>query len=204
MVIDKTIGTAITFSGGNNPIISDTLAINQGTLTNAGALNIVLQGDVINNGIHSSTGAGSLLLQGTRNQVISGNNSGQFGNVTLANGAANGATLAADATINGVLTLTTGYLYINDFLLTLSSTSSISGATGNAANHNWITTNGVLSDGGVKKIYPAVSGTSFTFPMGVARKIYTCHVCSQFRNSGKYHPETGEHKNSFPYRRTIQ
>ena len=172
MVIDKTTGTAITFSspGAINPIISDTLAISQGTLTNAGNLNIVLQGDVINNGLHTSTGAGSLLLQGTRNQVISGNNSGQFGNVTLANGAANGATLAADATINGVLTLTTGYLYINDFLLTLSSTSSVSGATGNAANHNWITTNGVLSDGGVKKVYPAASGTSFTFPMGVAGK----------------------------------
>ncbi len=172
VIIDKTPGTAITFSspGAFQPTISDTLAINQGTLINAGNLDIILQGDVINNGIHSSVGSGSMLMQGTRNQVISGNNSGQFGNVTLANGAANGATLAADATINGVLTLTTGYLYINDFLLTLTSTSSVSGATGNAANHNWITTNGVLSDGGVKKIYPAVSPTSFTFPIGVAGK----------------------------------
>ncbi len=172
VVIDKTPGTAITFSspGASQPTISDTLSITQGTLTNAGNLNIILQGDLINNGIHSSTGAGSLLIQGTRNQVISGNNSGQLGNVMLDNGAGNGATLAADATINGVLTLTTGYLYINDFLLTLASTSSVSGVTGNTANHNWIISNGVLSDGGVKKIYPAISGTSFTFPMGMAGK----------------------------------
>ncbi len=184
VVIDKTVGTGITFSGGNNPVITDTLAISQGTLTNAGALNIVLQGDVINNGTHTSTGAGSLLFQGTRNQIISGNNSGQFGNVTLANGAANGATLAADATINGVLTLTTGYLYINDFLLTLASTSSVAGAPGNATNRNWIISNGVLSDGGVKKIYPAVSGTSFTFPVGVAGKYTPATYAVNFGTPG--------------------
>ena len=206
VVIDKTVGTGITFSspGAFQPTISDTLSISQGTLTNAGALNILLQGDVINNGMHTSTGAGSLLLQGTRNQIISGNNSGQFGNVTLANGAANGATLAADAIINGVLTLTTGYLYINDFLLTLSSTSSISGATGSAVNHNWIITNGVLSDGGVKKIYPAASGTSFTFPVGVAGKYTPVNLCSYVWNAWQYHTETGEYKNTIPYRCTFQ
>ena len=110
LIIDKTTGTVITFSspGAFQPTITDSLTINSGTLTNAGALNIIAQGNIINNGIHTSTGAGSLTIQGTVNQVIAGNGSGQFGNINLTNGAANGATLMANTTINGMLTLDHG------------------------------------------------------------------------------------------------
>ena len=114
--------------------------------------------------------AGSLTIQGAVNQIIGGNGLGQFGNVNLTNGAANGATLMANTTVNGVLTLTTGYLYINDYLLTLGSAATIGGTPGVLANRNWITTNGVLSDAGIRKNYPAVSPSTFTFPVGVAGK----------------------------------
>jgi gliding motility-associated-like protein len=171
LFIDKTPGTSVTFtSAAISPVVTDTLAILNGTLTNAGTLNIVAQGNIINNGIHSSSGTGSLNIQGSANQVISGDGNGQFGNVNIMNGAANGVTLKANVTINGLLTLTTGYLYIDDNLLTLGSAATIGGTPGNAANSNWIITNGTLSDGGVRKIYPSVSPAVFEFPVGVAGK----------------------------------
>lgn len=169
LTVDKTSGKAVTFSG-SNPTIADSLIINSGRLVNAGTLNIIAQGNIINNDTHASTGTGSLLLQGTKNQIISGSGNSQFGNITINNGADNGATLTASTTINGILTLTTGFLYTNEYLLTLSSTASIGGTPGNPANKNWIRTNGVLSDAGIKKIFPAVSPSSFTFPIGVDGK----------------------------------
>ncbi len=172
LIIDKNSGSVITFSspGAFQPTITDSLSITSGTLTNAGNLNIIAQGNIINNGIHTSTGAGSFTIQGTTNQIITSDGNGQFGNMNITNGAANGVTLNGDISINGVLTLTTGYFYTNDFLLTLENTSTIGGTPGVPANRNWIITNGVLSDAGVKKIYPAVSPSSFTFPIGVAGK----------------------------------
>ncbi len=174
LVIGKTAGSAITFSsaGGFQPTITDTLAISSGTLTNAGTLNIIAQGNVINNAIHTSTGAGSLTIQGTKNQVISGNGSGQFGNVNITNGAANGVTLAGDITLNGVLTLTSGYLYTDDYACNLSATFSVNAvpAPGNMASKNWIITNGVLSDKGIIRNFPVSSPSTFTFPLGVANK----------------------------------
>ena len=170
LIIDKAVGSTITFSttGAIQPIISDSLVINSGTLSTLSPLNIIARGNIINNGIH--TGTGSLIIQGTTNQIISGNGSGQFGNINLTNGASNGATLKSDISVNGILTLTTGYFYINDYLLTLGSAASIGGSPGVSANHNWIITNGVLSDAGVKKIYPGVSPSNFTFPVGVFGK----------------------------------
>ncbi|MBN1789488.1 MAG: hypothetical protein JW830_03250, partial [Bacteroidales bacterium] len=172
LIVDKTTGTTLAFTStlGFQPTVTDSLTINSGTLANNGTLNIIAQGNIINNGIHASTGSGSLTLQGTRNQIISGNGNGQFGNVNLTNGAANGATLGADMTVNGILTLTSGPLYLNDYLLTLGGSSSVAGSWGNPALNNWIITNGVLSDAGVRKVFPAVSPSSFTFPLGVAGK----------------------------------
>ncbi|MBN1416427.1 MAG: hypothetical protein JW973_15090, partial [Bacteroidales bacterium] len=170
LLIDKTVGSiSFTSPGAFVPTITDTLTINSGTLMNSGTLDIIVQGDIINNSVHTSTGSGSLILQGSTNQIIAGNDNGQFGNLTLANGAANGATLTANILINGTLTLTTGYLYINDYLMTLASTAAIGGTPGIPANKNWITTNGVLSDGGIKRVFPA-GPSSFTYPIGVAGK----------------------------------
>ncbi len=173
LLINKTTGTGITFSGAVNPVISDSLTINGGSLINANNFNIIAQGNIINSGIHASaTGLGSLVIQGTKNQIISGNGNGQFGNVNFSNGAANGVTLANDITLNGVITLTSGYLYADEYRITLSAASSISAAPvpGNPANNNWIITNGVLSDKGVTKVFPPSSPATFTFPIGVANK----------------------------------
>ncbi|HLO60057.1 MAG TPA: gliding motility-associated C-terminal domain-containing protein [Bacteroidales bacterium] len=171
LFIDKIPGTAVTFTSATiSPVVADSLAILNGTLTNAGILNIVAQGNIINNGIHSSSGTGSLNIQGSANQVISGDGNGQFGNVNITNGAANGVTLKANVTINGLLTLTSGYFYIDDNLLTLGSAATIGGTPGITVNRNWIITNGALSDGGVRKNYPSVSPAVFEFPVGVAGK----------------------------------
>jgi gliding motility-associated-like protein len=170
LMIDKPAGSSVDFTGTIDPVVNDSLTINNGTLINSGTRNILANGNIINKGIHASSGSGSLIIQGSYSQLVSGNSNGQFGNVTLNNGAANGLTLTANTTINGLLTLVTGYFYVNDYLLSLSSTASIGGSPGIPANKNWIITNGVLSDAGIKKEYPAVSPSSFTFPIGVAGK----------------------------------
>ncbi len=171
LVIDKPESSVVRFTGTNDsrPTVNDTLTIDGGTLVNEGNLNVIVLGNIVNNGIHASTGTGSLLLKGARNQVISGNGSGAFGNLNVSNGAGNGVTLTADAAVTGTLTLTSGYFYINDYLLTMGPSSSVV-TSADPDSCNWIITNGTLSDAGVRKVFPAASPSSFTFPVGVAGK----------------------------------
>ncbi|MDP4227866.1 MAG: hypothetical protein Q8910_16000, partial [Bacteroidota bacterium] len=158
----------LTFAGSKQPVITDTLSILNGTL-NDGTATVSVLGDVINNAVHSS-GSGNITLAGSRKQMISGNGNGRFGNLVINNGKDNGAALTANTTINGILTLGSGPFYLDDNLLTLGTSASIGGSPGATHLRNWIMTNGVLSDGGVRKVFPLVSPASFTFPVGVAKK----------------------------------
>jgi fibronectin-binding autotransporter adhesin len=92
----------------------------RGTLTllgsaplNDNGFNINVIGNVVNSGVHQSTGSGSLRLVGTATQTIGGNGSGQFGNLTLDNASNPGATLTANQTINGTLTLASSTCIFN-------------------------------------------------------------------------------------------
>ncbi|HEX2394195.1 MAG TPA: hypothetical protein VHI78_02555, partial [Bacteroidales bacterium] len=165
LTVDKSVGSKVIFSGGAfHPVVNDTLLINSGTLENAGTLNIVTLGNIINNGIHSSTGTGNLVLHGTRPKVVSGNGSGRFGNISVIN--AFGVSVSSDVSIDGLLSFTSGTLNINDFLLSFSETAP--SPTGTALNM-CIISNGVLSDGGIRKYFPA-GAASFNFGIGVAGK----------------------------------
>jgi hypothetical protein len=158
------------FAGGSynlltntNIRIGNTLSILNGTLA-AGANTVTVIGDVINNATHTSTLPGYLVFGGPSAQTINGNGSGIFGNIRLENAA--GVNLAAPATINGDINFIAGLFYINNHLLTLGTSATTSG-TINASS--MIRLNGVLSDGGVRKNYPA-SAHDFTFPVGVTLK----------------------------------
>ena len=83
-----------------------------------------------------------------------------------------------NSVINGKLTFTFGSLYIDDYLLTLGTGASI-GGTPDATK--MIILNGVISDAGVKKIYPTGAST-FTYPIGVAGK-YTPAIYSLTANA---------------------
>ncbi|MEZ5172226.1 MAG: T9SS type A sorting domain-containing protein [Bacteroidia bacterium] len=170
------------FSGGFYNLSSNTnirvngnMEIQNGTLA-AADNTVTVAGDVLNNAIHTTTGSGYLVMGGTAVQTINGNGSGVFGNVRMNNAA--GVNLNAPATINGDINFVAGILYINNNLLTLGTAATTSGTINSSS---MIRLNGVLSDGGLKKNYPA-SAHNFTFPIGVTLK-YTPATINVTSNS---------------------
>jgi fibronectin-binding autotransporter adhesin len=154
---------------GGNALVAGTLTLTKGTL-NDNDRTITVLGNVLNSATHASggTGSGSLILGGSVNQSVGGNNKGVFGNLTLNNAA--GATTTANQEITKVLSLSNtngGILNIGSNLLVLSN--PLPGAvTGYDAKH-YIRTNGIVADLGVRKNYPNAA-YSFTFPLGSATK----------------------------------
>jgi len=150
---------------GRNVRVIGTLNIDKGTLADNGQTLTAL-GDIINSATHTSATGGSLTLLGTTNQNIDGNGKGKFGNVILNNTA--GATTLANQEITNVLTLTSGVLTIGSNLLHLSNTAS-GAVAGTFSSSNFIRTNGIVADLGVRKSYPS-GASSFLFPIGAAAK----------------------------------
>lgn len=162
LTVDKS--GSLLLSPSSNVRVNSNLSINSGTLDDGGNT-ISVTGNVDNNATHaSSIAGGGIFFQGSQPQVISGSGTGTFGNVTLDN--TTGISMVDNSVINGALTFTNGKLYIDDYLLTFGVNATI-GGTPDATK--MILLNGVISDAGVKKIYP--SGVSnFTYPIGVAGK----------------------------------
>lgn len=147
---------------GRNVRVAGTLNIAKGTLADNGQT-LTSLGNIINSATHTSGSGGSISLLGSTNQSIDGNGLGKFGNLTLNNSA--GATTLANQEITGTLALTNGVLDIGSNLLNISNTST-NAITGTFASSNFIRTNGIVADLGVRKSY--ASGTAnFTFPIGV-------------------------------------
>ncbi|HYF68843.1 MAG TPA: T9SS type A sorting domain-containing protein [Ohtaekwangia sp.] len=160
-----TAGT-ITLLANTSLRVNGTLFLSNGIL--AGGDNIITAvGAVSNSSTHTSTATGSITLAGTSSQPIGGNGNGKFGNLVLNNSA--GATFSARQEITGVLTLSSGNLFIGSYELYLSNTSlsAISGATGT----RYILTSGRLSDAGVTKAFTgSLTNQNFVFPIGVFGK----------------------------------
>jgi hypothetical protein len=166
LTVDKASG-ALLIDGTNTSLtISQTLHLKNGVF-NDGGKTIIALGSVYNAAVH--TGTGSIRLQGTSTQVISGDGTGIFGNVVLNNTSVPGATTTADIAISGTLTLagnSNSIFDINQNLLALTSTSATAvTTTGNSfSNAKMIRTSGYQSDKGVRKSYGNLS--AFTFPFG--------------------------------------
>lgn len=152
---------------GRNVRVAGTLNIAKGTLADNGQT-LTSLGDIINSATHISNGNGngSIVLANTVNQNIDGNGRGKFGNLTLNN--AGGATTLANQEVTGVLTLTSGVLTVGSNLLNLSNTSP-NAVAGTFTGSNFIRTNGIVADLGVRKSY-ASGASNFTFPIGAAAK----------------------------------
>jgi len=164
LTVDKSAG-AVSFTGTAQPSVSEKLTLENGTLDDGGRT-ITVYGDITNNATHQSTGGGSIYITNTSGvQFVDGNDNGQFGNFTLDN--ADGIVFKDNMTINQTLTFIDGKLDIGRELLTFGENAPI--PTG-FSEDLYIVTNGALSDRGVKKIYPAVSPASFTYPIGIADK----------------------------------
>ncbi|GAB3635227.1 hypothetical protein GCM10027422_08170 [Hymenobacter arcticus] len=157
--------TGGTLQLGRNARVIGTLNLAKGTLADNGQT-LTSLGDIINSATHTSSGSGSLTLLGTVNQNIDGNGKGKFGNVVLNNTA--GATTLANQEITGVLTLTNGVLTIGSNLLNLSNPAA-GAVAGTFSSSNFIRTNGIVADLGVRKSYPS-GALNFLFPIGAATK----------------------------------
>jgi hypothetical protein len=163
LIINNTFPTGqIELTANSNIRVNGSLTMTSGNVSLQDNTMTVI-GNISSN-IDMFTGTGFLSLAGSNNQVISGDGTASFGNISLANAA--GAELSAPITINGIYNINQGILYINNYLLTFGESASVSGT----ANSNMmIRLNGVVSDAGVKKLFPA-SASSFNFPIGTTLK----------------------------------
>lgn len=163
LTLDKPVGVAVNFGGSQKTInINDNFRLVSGIVNdNGNTLNV--SKDIFNSGVHMGTG--KILLNGTGLQSIDGN--GIFSNLELnnTNAAAAPVSLAANATINGVLTFSQDKLFnVGTYNLNLTASASIVSSSG-SFNARYIKTSGNSGDGGLTKVYNA-PGT-FIFPVGV-------------------------------------
>jgi fibronectin-binding autotransporter adhesin len=182
ITIDGTLEVNAGSPGFNNLTVnrtSGTLFANQsfyvrGTLTllgsaplNDNGFNINVIGNVVNSGVHQSTGSGSLRLVGTATQTIGGNGSGQFGNLTLDNASNPGATLTANQTINGTLTLASSTCIFNIDIYRLRINNGNTNAiqpTGGFSATRYIRVTANPTSPGVER---RITGTgNYLFPIG--------------------------------------
>lgn len=140
---------------GSLTLTSGTLNLNDNIFTTTGH---------VNTSVSTINGTGFFVMGGSSSQVISGSGAASFSNFRMANNA--GVELTAPLTINGNLHFQQGLLYINNHLLTLGVANTI---TGTINSSNMIRLNGVISDGGVTKHFPA-SAYDFTFHIGTTLK----------------------------------
>lgn len=163
---------SVTLQASSDITVNDELRILSGSLVDGGNT-ITVKGDLINYTTHTSSNpaAGGILLQGTLNQVISGNGSSTpayFGRLELDNAA--GAFLQQDITINDALILTNGSINIDDQLLTIATGASLTAGTGSFGISKMIYTNGAITTArGITMPIPA-SASDFTCPIGVNGK----------------------------------
>ncbi len=166
LVVDNSLAGGVISLLANTALRTNgTLTLARGTLDDGGNT-ITAIGTVQNSSTHFSAGSGSITLAGSSLQIVGGNGAGKFGNLTLTN--SSGAVFTANQEVTGLLTLTAGSLFINQYTLYLSNTgfSSVAGAT----STRYIITSGQLSNGGVRKAFASNSTGTFVYPIGVAGK----------------------------------
>ncbi len=148
--------------------VNGQLTLENGTLADNGNL-ISVVGTISNSAAHTSAAGGAIALVSATPQTLTGSGLGKFGNLSL--NATGGGILAAPQEITGTLAFNTGVntlLNIGSYLLRLTNTAANS-ITGFSSSR-YIVLNGVVADDGVRKSYPALTPTDFTFPVGVAGK----------------------------------
>ncbi len=172
LTVNKPSGAVVLSGSAASFTVTQLLTLSSGILNDGGKI-IQVAGNIHNEATH--TGTGSITLNGTSTQTLSGNGSGIYGNLILNNNSVPGARTTSDMTVSGVLTLagTGNSLFdIDQNRLSLSSNSATAlTTTGNPfSSTKMIRTLGLQSDGGIRKsfgnlspfIYAFGAGTSYT------------------------------------------
>lgn len=157
---------SLTLAASTTARINNLLTISSnGTLTENGSGNIIdLRGNAVVNGTYTSAALSNtlgLVLNHSSAQNLSG--TGVYGNVINNNSA--GVSLTSNIQINGRLRLNNSGLTIGQYRLTLGANADVS----NYTSTRYLLSNGVISDGGVKKLFGSGTAT-FEFPVGVFSK----------------------------------
>ena len=205
---DLNVSPLTSLTVNNNFKINRNLTIGSGNLVLGNNL-ITLVGDLINNGsftdnnVNGASGSGIKLSGFLGQQQITG--TGGYGRIDLNN--SYGAILNNSISLQNNLSLTLGVLDINQYSLTLSSTSIIEGSS--FTSSKMIMSDGVASNLGLTKYFPVIStSTNFTFPIGVSGK-YTPAIFTITANANTgninivpinaYHPTVTDPTNVLNY-----
>ena len=169
----------------------DDLTVSQGTLN----LNMTALGTIIKGNVSVASGAtltftpataGVVNFNGTSSQTVANAGTLSFGpNTTFTVNNGSGVLLYSDVTLSGNLTLTLGPLALYNSTLTLSSATTISGASASS----YIFPYGA---GTVKKVLTGAAPHSFTFPLGDITASYVPEYTpvSYTLNSGTFTADT--------------
>ncbi|MDY0347585.1 MAG: PKD domain-containing protein [Tenuifilaceae bacterium] len=165
-------GTSSLTLGGTQGTLTvrNNLELGSGTTLRDGNKVITVAGNISNSGTHyrPAGAAGRIELAGNAVQTITGDGKGSFNNLSI-NKTGGSVTLSNPTTVNGNLRLVSNHRFnIGYNTLTLGSNGGVySAATGTdqvfSAN-KMIVTNGLASDGGVKKIFSNTN--EFVYPFG--------------------------------------
>ena len=170
---------ALSVSGAGSSLrIDNSLEIKVGALLYDSAHQVDVYGSVTNNGEHisqSNTSSNTLRLIGSSVQQIYG--TGIFGNLVIEN--TNDVFINSPMRIKNQLTLTIGVLDIAGNKLVFGPSSSISGTY---SSTRMIRSNGVLSDGGVKRECSSGANNVY-FPIGVSGKFAPARINITSSNS---------------------
>lgn len=194
-------GASLTANNASS-VLGD-LTISSGTLI-LGSNLVQLTGNFVNNGRYTDVNLANTGIQliGTSRQHLSGN--GSFGRLELNN--IYGAQIDNNISLEENLALTLGVFDINKYLLSLGLQSNILGSSFNAAK--MIRSDGVFSDVGIRKFFPAGPSALFLYPIGTGDK-YTPAVLTitanntvgyvRVNNIGTRHPAVIDPANALNY-----
>ncbi|MEK7263388.1 MAG: hypothetical protein AAB071_02625, partial [Bacteroidota bacterium] len=148
--LTRTIFQNVVFSGtgskilGGNLITNGNVTLGSGTTFNPGATSDTIKGDFTNNGAgFEPTTTSTFVFNGSAQQTITG--SFYFYNMTVNN--ANSVYLNTSGDIGGQLTITSGKLYTNNNIVTLSSTGKLVESSSNKVSGKIRTTRNVVNSG---------------------------------------------------------
>ena len=168
----------LSITGQSNTVISsqirilNDLYIDDNSIFNDGGKSVYVRRYISNSGQHTGQPAGGIILENTAAQVISGNGTGIFNNLST-NKTAGSVTMNADFELTGNLRLanTAAVVNIGSNLLKFSPTSNVYDALAGIGQTfsatKMILTGGNQSDRGVTKTCAATG--SFLFPVGTTK-----------------------------------
>lgn len=151
------VNSTFTKSGSGSYDATSSLDVNGGVVLNAGTVTptggATITGNITSNGGNFSSSSGTVTLDGSSQQSISGATPLTFNNLTLNN--SGGLSISQNDTVSGVFTFTSGIVTTGSNALVIGTAGSIGGTVDNSH----------YVSGRVTKLY-AAGVSSFTYPTG--------------------------------------